>query len=256
MALGDGIFRNFIGRSQHANIDRGLTLAAQATQLAVFQNAQQFGLRADRHLANLVEQQGTALGQLEAADAALERPGERAFLMAEDFAFNQRLRDSSAVDGDEWLRLAGTERVNGAGDQLFASAALAGDEYRCGAGRNHFNQAKDFLHALGRSDQRAENSDVAQLAPAGFQFAFRTAQTRGVLKNVAQPGGVHRLLDEVEGAAPHGGHGGIDAALRGQQNDGNLLGLRGDTLEQLHAVHARHTQIGDDNARIPDLDSL
>ena len=37
-------------------------------------------------------------------------------------------------------------------------------------------------------------------------------------------------------------HGGIDAALRGQQDHRDLLRLRGDVLQQLHAVHARHAQ--------------
>ena len=99
-------------------------------------------------------------------------------------------------------------------------------------------------------------SDVAQFAAADFQLALGTAQARGVLQDIAQPGGIDGLLDEVEGAALHGGDGGVDAALRGQQNDGDLLRLRGDILEQLHAVHARHAQIGDDDAGIPHLHRL
>ena len=71
MALGDRVLRLFIGRSQHAHIDRGFALAAQAAQLAVFEHAQQLRLRADRHLADFVEQQRAAFGQFEAADAAL-----------------------------------------------------------------------------------------------------------------------------------------------------------------------------------------
>ena len=204
MALGDRIFRNLVGRGQHAHVDRGFALAAQAAQLAVFQHAQQFGLRADRHLADFVEQQRAALGQFEAAGAALQRAGERAFFVAEDFAFDQRLRNRGAVDGDERLRLARAERVNGARDQFLAGAALAGDQDGGGAGRDHLDQAKDFLHALGGADQRAQNADVAQLAAAGFQFAFGAAQARGVLQDIAQPGGIDRLLDEVEGAALHG----------------------------------------------------
>ena len=49
----------------------------------------------------------------------------------------------------------------------------------------------------------------------------------------------------------HGRNRGIDAALRGQQDDGDLLGSSGDVLQQFHAVHARHLQIGDHDRRAP-----
>ena len=46
----------------------------------------------------------------------------------------------------------------------------------------------------------------------------------------------------------------VDAALRGEQDDCDLLRLRGDVLQQLHAIHARHAQVGNDDARVPALD--
>ncbi len=242
MALRDGVFRGFVGCGQHANVDRGFALAAQAAKLAVFQHAQQLGLGGNRHLADFVEQQRAAFGQFEAADAALERAGECALFVTEDFAFDQRFRNRGAIDGDERLRLARAERVNGARDQFFSGAAFSRDQYRCRAGRDHLDEAEDLLHALRWADQRAENADVAQLAAAGFQFALGAAQARGVLQDIAQTRGIDRLLDEVEGAGLHGGNGGVDAALRGQQNNGDLLRLGGYALKQLHAVHARHAQ--------------
>ena len=52
----------------------------------------------DRHLADFVEQQGAAFGQFEAAGAAFERAGERAFFVAEDFALDQRFGNGRAID--------------------------------------------------------------------------------------------------------------------------------------------------------------
>ncbi len=109
VSLGDRLLGNFVGRGQHANIDGGFALAAQAAQLAVFQHAQQLGLRGNRHLADLVQQQRAALSQLEAADAAFQRAGERALFVSEDLAFDQRLGNGGAVDGNERLGLAGAE---------------------------------------------------------------------------------------------------------------------------------------------------
>ena len=59
-----------VGGRQHAHIDILLGARAQAAQLALFQHAQQFGLGGMGHLAHLVQQQRSAVGQLEAADRA------------------------------------------------------------------------------------------------------------------------------------------------------------------------------------------
>src|SRR5205823_14999210 len=45
------------------------------------------------HLADFIEQQGSAFSQLEASDPALQRSRKSAFFMTKDFAFNQDLRD-------------------------------------------------------------------------------------------------------------------------------------------------------------------
>src|SRR5271165_2333938 len=111
-----GLVGNFIGGCQDSNINRGLDLAAEAPQLAIFENAQQFGLSADRHFTNFVEEKSSALSQFEATGAAFECSGERAAFVAENFALHQRLRNSGAVDGNERPIFARTQVVNRARD--------------------------------------------------------------------------------------------------------------------------------------------
>ena len=60
-----------VGRGDHADVDRAGALLADALELALLQHAQQLGLQLERHLADLVEKQRAAVGQLEA-------PGGRA----------------------------------------------------------------------------------------------------------------------------------------------------------------------------------
>ena len=180
MSLRHRLFRNLVGGRQHAHVHRGFHLAAQAPQLAVFQHAQQLGLGADGHFADFVQQQRAALGQFEAADAALQRAGECALLVAEDFAFDQRFRNGGAVDGDERLALARAELVDGARHQLLAGAAFAGDQHRGGAGRHHLDQVEDLLHFARRAHHRAQDALVAQRAPRDFQFALGIALADGV----------------------------------------------------------------------------
>ena len=95
-----------------------LDLGAEAAEALLLDDAQQLGLGADRHLADLVEQQRAFLCQLEAAGAALDGAGEGALFVAEDLRFDQGLRDGGAVDGDKGLGLARAQLVQGAGDEL------------------------------------------------------------------------------------------------------------------------------------------
>ena len=97
-----GLVGNLIRGREHADIDRSLHFASQAAQFAILQNAQQLGLRSDRHLADLIEQERSAFGQLKAACPPFQRARECAFLVAEDLALHQGFGDGGAVDGDEW----------------------------------------------------------------------------------------------------------------------------------------------------------
>ena len=78
--------------------------AADARELALLQHAQQLRLQAERHVADLVEEEGAAGGGLELADAALGGAGERAALVAEELALEQLVRDRRAVERDERVR--------------------------------------------------------------------------------------------------------------------------------------------------------
>ena len=69
-----------------------------------------------------------------------------------------------------------------------------------------------------------------------------------------KPRGIDRLLDEVESPALHRSDGGVDSAHPRKQDDRDLLRGSGDLLQQLHAVHARHLQVGDHDRRPPRLD--
>ena len=105
-------------------------VAADALELVLLQEAQQLDLDRRRDLADLVEEQRAAVGLLEAPFAPPDRAGERAALVAEELALEQRLGERGAVQLDERLLGARAVLVDGRGDELLAGAALAGDEHR------------------------------------------------------------------------------------------------------------------------------
>jgi hypothetical protein len=69
-------------------------MAADAIVVAIGQHAQQPRLQLCRHVADLVEKQGAALGLLEAPLSLRRRAGEGAALMTEELGFQQVARES------------------------------------------------------------------------------------------------------------------------------------------------------------------
>ena len=100
------------------------------------QHAQQLGLKLERQLADLVEEQRRAVRDLEAPDLARHGPGVRALLPAEQLALHQPGGQRGAVHLDQQAAAAGAVPVDGLGDQLLADAGLAANQHR-GARRRH-----------------------------------------------------------------------------------------------------------------------
>ena len=86
LAANDRFLQDAVRRGDDADIDLHRLRAADAVDLAFLDGAQQLGLKPDIHFRYLVQQQRAAVGFLELADAARDGAGERALLVAEQFA--------------------------------------------------------------------------------------------------------------------------------------------------------------------------
>jgi len=92
------------------------------------QRAQQLGLQRERHVADLVEEERAAGGQLELA-RTLDDAGGDALADAEHLRFQQVGGDGGAVEGDEGPVPARRGRVQAAREVLLAHARLAQDQH-------------------------------------------------------------------------------------------------------------------------------
>ena len=90
--------RLLVARRHHPDVEGVFGGAGQPAHLAVLQHPQQLRLQLGRHLGDLVEQQGAAVGQLEAAAAQPGGAGERPLLVAEQLALHQLAGDGGGVD--------------------------------------------------------------------------------------------------------------------------------------------------------------
>ncbi len=192
---------------EDAHVDAHRAAAAEAVDLALLDGAQQLGLQAGVHLADLVEQQRAAVGRLELAEAAGDGAAERALLVAEQLALQQVLGNGGAVQGHERTSSAARAAVDVAGEHLLAGAALPGDEHR-GLGTRHL---------LG-APQRGEHRGVA--GDQGVGLAGRGQQDGGDQLGV---GGQRQELARPVAHRPDRGFGvGLGAA--GDHGGGDALG--------------------------------
>ena len=83
-ASGDGlVLEILVGRREHAHVGADRLVTAQALEFLLLQQPQQLGLRAQRHVADFVEEERPLVSLLELADAATVGSGEGALLVAE-----------------------------------------------------------------------------------------------------------------------------------------------------------------------------
>src|SRR5574342_259028 len=95
---------------------------------------------------------------LETARARAHGASERPAFVAEDFAFDQSIRNRGGVDGDEGLVRPCAQSMDGAGYQFLAGSAFARHYNRNIAICNHFDKAENFPHWLAGAHKLAEQS--------------------------------------------------------------------------------------------------
>src|SRR5207253_3832887 len=92
---------------------------------------------------------------LELADAPAVGAGEGALFVAEQLAFEQVLRDGSAIEGQERRLGSRAVLVDGAGDQLLAGAARTGDQHWDILSRDAADGLVDLAHGRAGADDGA-----------------------------------------------------------------------------------------------------
>src|SRR5437870_4537065 len=97
---GDLLGQSGVGRREHAHVDRDPAAPAHALDLTLLEDPQELRLQRQRHVSDLVQEQGPAVGRFESAGARLDS-GRHAALDAEQLGLEQRFGQRGAVDRDE-----------------------------------------------------------------------------------------------------------------------------------------------------------
>src|SRR5690606_17929999 len=165
------IVQRHVSGAYEAYVDRSRLVRSDARDLARLQCAQQFALKAQAEVADLIQEERTLVRQFKPSWPVFPGIGKRAFFMAEQFAFKQGLRYCTHVYGNKTFTFAHRPLVNSARDQFFACAVLSQYEHvRIGA-CHLVDQRKYIAYGLAFADNVAEGP-----ADLFFQHLLRLLQ--------------------------------------------------------------------------------
>ena len=188
------------------------------------------------HLPDLVEEEGAAVGHLEVAPPVLARPREGALARPEELRFEELGGNGRAVDGHEGAIMARPREVDGAGEELLAHPRLTVDEHRGVEIDDGAEHVEHGVHA------RAPRHDVPEgesllVPPDGSSVGrLEGLELDGAANDKEELGRLEGLDEIVLGAEPHGLHRGLDGAIGGHNDDGEVGMLGPDLSHQTHAV--------------------
>jgi hypothetical protein len=220
-------------RGEQSYVDDPALLAADGFYLPVLYHAEQFGLKGEWHLGDLVEQQCAAVGRLQQSPVRFDGAGEGALLVAEQLAFEERLGDGAAVYRHERLVAAHAVVVYRSGDHLFAGAAAAGDEY-AGVGAGNFpDEGEDFLHRRSLAHYIVERELLFDLAPEMGHLLLEDFSLDGVANRSQQSLLAERLADVVERPPPHRLHRLVEIVGAADEYAGAFRTVQADPAQQI-----------------------
>ncbi|MNE21868.1 hypothetical protein D3C80_1150490 [compost metagenome] len=147
------LFERLVGGRYQAEIRMHRAQAAHRAEAARLDQTQQLHLHRQRYFANFVEEQRAAMGRLSQADLALVGTGERAFFIAEQLAFEQRLRQASAVDHHQRAVCSGAAHVHRTGEQFFTATRLTLQQHRDLRWRRTLQAGQGSLESWRAADQ-------------------------------------------------------------------------------------------------------
>ena len=199
----DGLDDVAVGGGDEAHVDPQFLRAAHAGEAAVLEEAQQLGLERPAHVADFVQEDGAAVGFLDAAGFLLQGAGEGAFFVAEQLAFQQRFGDGGAVDADvagsaaRWLRLWSAPATSSLPVPLSPRISTVAS-----VGATVWISCAQFAHLRGFADDLVEAVGFAGAGAQGGVFLEQPVALGAAGDGVEQFLGREGFGEVIDGARP------------------------------------------------------
>ena len=243
-------FQRAIAGGDDAHVHAEFALGTHRADRAFLQHAQELGLQRQRHLADLVEKERTAVGLLEQPLVRAIGAGEGTGDMAEELAFQELGRQPGAVDGQERAAGALALGVHRPGHQFLAGAALTDHQYRPFGTGELADLVEQPAHHPAASEHAVEAIIAEQLLEAPH-FVAQAPRLQRAADRQGEVLEVQRLGEELVGAFLERRHRLLNAAERGDHQKGRCRLHALHPPQQRHAIGAGQPQVADHQRRLP-----
>lgn len=242
-ALRDHVGEIPVGSGKDADVHVDFRGPADMPEAGRIEHPQQLHLRGEADFADLVEEDGAAVGDLEQPRLRAIGTREGAALVSEQLVLQQRLLQCRALHHDERAMAPRAARVQQLGDHLLARPGLAGDEHGGVGGRHAFDQVQQLPERRAVADERAaeirwREPPLEQAVAPAKRLPFECPPDADV-EFIERA----RLGDVVEGTDPDRLHGFVQRPVPGQHDDVGCRAHLPDPPQRLEAIDVRQAEI-------------
>src|ERR1700674_909109 len=246
-AAGNFLFEVFVRCGDDARVDAQGFVGTHALEALFLENAENFRLRAEAHVADFIEEERPAVGLLKFADLVFRRPGKAALNVPEQLGLDQLLGNGRAIDFHERALVTQTSGMQRARHELLAGTTLAVDQHAAVGRRRDGNLLTHCFHGNAVANNLVA---ITQFAAQQLVFIFEPPLLNGVANQDDDLFKRERFFDEIKSAELCGAHGGLDRAVTGNHDDRGRSGGRLQAAQRLEAVHPRKPDVQENNFEI------
>src|SRR5438093_2004586 len=244
-ALGHRLRQLHVGSRDDPHVHLDAAVRAELLDLALLEDAQELELHVERDRLDLIEEERAGGGELDLPHPVVDRTRERAALVAEELALEERVREGGAVERAEAAALALALEVDGAGGQLLTGPRLAVDEDGGIVLRQHADGLEDLVHDAVAAHHVGERVAVGELAAEVADLVEQAALLEDLLGGEEDLLLLERLGDVVARTLLDRLDGALDAGVAGDHDHVEVGPAVADLARSADAVGTRGRQIYD-----------
>ena len=240
----DGDGHVFVSEGDDADVHSNVLGAADAAELAGFEDTKELDLHTGFEVTDFVEEKRAAVSHFKKAFFHRLGIGERAAFVAKEFALKKIFGNGGAVEVEEGLIGAGATEMDGPGGKFLAGAVFAFDEDGGGvAGGNFVDEIADGAHG-GTGADEVFNAKIAALLPAeAGNFVAETEVFASFFEGNPYFVKVERFTEVVVRTEADTFDGAGDAGIGGEHDDADFTFHLFDFLEGLNSIDTGEAEI-------------
>ena len=238
-----------VGGGKKTDIDLDRRNPAEMHHLFFLDHPKELHLHGRRHLRDLVEKKGAAIGHLHQPFLHLHRPGKSALLMAKELVCQQVLLKSAAIHGKQGAVAPVAAGMNKPGQQLLTRARLPADHHIAVRGGHLSGRSQQLFHPRVVGDDPGLALKGLEVLPQPAVFLLESGFFQSLPHHLPDLIQLVGLGDIMVGPSLHGLDGGIHRGVAGNHDHLGIGVQLPGALQDLHTADLFHLQVGQDKVK-------